>query len=237
MITLIPEIDYGDNGTNESSDRDGENNNKQSNYFLPPFHIRELEDLRNLVLYASTHLEKLILSSKLEPQTVEDIEKLENKIKKALTDLSSYPSNNEIAQKISDQSKAFRIRDLMITILMDSEPCDAGCSHGGSIPCPAGAESHEPPPPPPPPPPPAPPAPTLGPSPDPTHDTVQDPTSPRRELADLRGLLEHALVRLGNKQPIKTETPKNIKDIEELKKKLEGALESLLAMKEKLKPK
>jgi hypothetical protein len=54
---------------------------------------------------------------------------------------------------------------------------------------------------------------------------------------DLRGLLEHAILRLGGKQTLETQTPQNSNDVEALKKKLEGALESLQAMKEKFKPK
>ena len=59
----------------------------ESTYFLPPLDLKELEDLRTLVQYAFTRLEASILSFKLQPKNAEEIERLENKINQALTDL------------------------------------------------------------------------------------------------------------------------------------------------------
>lgn len=220
MITLLPDVVH--DGTSRGADSGVEINKE----------IKELEDLHNLIQYANSRAEAALLSAKMRPRTIEQIEGLEHRINEVLVDLSSYKSKGEKQDEIQSDDGIFRIRDLMITILPGrmaegcDDPCSYTCEHGDSIPCPAGVESLAPPPPPPPPPPPEP-------SPQPSHSLASQ--SP--ELVELKALLEHALARLGGEESLKLGTPKKIGDLSLLELKLKAALERLTVLKGELKSK
>jgi hypothetical protein len=173
----------------------------------------EFNELRGIVQQTSASSKADIFKAKMKPQSVEQIDELEAKIREALDDLAAHKAKLPQHPRIEDTKSGFRapyqIRDLMITVFpSDLEPmyCDAGSEF------PPGGPNPPPPPP----------------------SSPEEHPSAVLEIVLLRALLEHALVRLAGSQTLQTVSPGSIAEVDVLEEKFKAALEILKEMRNEL---
>lgn len=176
----------------------------------------EFKELRGIVQQTSASAEADIFKAKMKPQTVQQIDELEAKIREALDDLVTQKATLPQHPKIEDTRTGFRapyqIRDLMVSVLPSGLEalCDGGSEH------PPGPPPRPTPPPPPPP-----------------SAKEEEFTFPY-EIFLLRALLEHTLVRLAGPKTLSTMSPMSITEADALEEKFRAALDILKGMRNEL---